>query len=882
MANVFQALKRAFSRARPSTQSEQEVEELRSEFKARYHSFKLLLNANNKALEIMAEMEQALNGARPFGMAFIRANCTAVGVNVFQIVKNMQALAPGKYDELTERFRAINEAINQALAGKETTAGERLVLSLDEVDKELADQVGAKMANVGEMKNRVGLKVPEGFVISALAYRRFFEHNDLYAEIHRLVQLANVERMDQLFARSSAIQQIVIRAEAPPEVAEAVSRAYAELEARTRPGITVSMRSSALGEDALGASFAGQYRSQLNVSGGNLVQAYKEIVASKYSPQAMSYRFTRGIKDEDVAMSVGCMAMVDAKCGGVMYSRNALNIRDDNIHITSVWGLPKSVVDGSAAADTFVVGRADPPRLVSSKIGVKERKFVCYPDEGVCRLDLTGGEEALRASLAEDEALALAAVALKLESHYGTALDIEWAICPQGRIHLLQCRPLKQIKSAEGEVAPSILAGAHVIASGGVTASAGVAAGPVYWVRKDRDALEFPRGAVLAVAQSLPRYAALLSRASAVVAAQGGVAGHLANVAREFGVPALFGLEDAEDKLAAGQEVTVDADGLAIYSGRVDELLAKIEKKPNLMAGSPVHQTLIEALAHIAPLTLIDPDSPDFRPAKCQTLHDLTRFCHEKSVHEMFSFGKNHHFSERSSKQLYYKVPMQWWVINLDDGFVSDDPGKYVGLENIACVPMLALWEGMVAVPWEGPPPVDARGFASILFQATTNKALESTVKSSYANRNYFMISKNFMSLYSRFGFHFSTIETLVSERASENYASFSFKGGAANFERKLARVHFVAELLEEYGFRVDIKEDAVFARLEGLGEEAMKDQLKMLGYLIMHTRQLDMVMGQAAAVAHFRAKMRKDLREVLGVRMPADFRDQEAAAQSA
>jgi pyruvate, water dikinase len=356
------------------------------------------------------------------------------------------------------------------------------------------------------------------------------------------------------------------------------------------------------------------------------------------------------------------------------------------------------------------------------------------------------------------------------------------------------------------------------------------------------------------------------------------VAGHLANVAREFEVPALFGIEGLEEALVDGQEVTVDALGLAIYEGRVESLLAKVAAKKNLMAGSPVHTTLLKALGHIAPLTLIDPDAPAFKPANCQTLHDLTRFCHEKSVHEMFAFGKSHAFSERASKQLYYRVPMQWWIINLDDGFKTEEPGKYVHLENIDCVPMTALWDGMVAVPWEGPPAINARGMASIFFQATTNQALVTTVKSNYANRNYFMLSKNFMSLYSRFGFHFSTIETMVSERPVENYISFSFKVGAANFERKLARVHFVSDILEEYGFRVQIKEDAVFARLEGLPQDKMEDQLKMLGYLIIHTRQLDMVMGDRNAVNHFRNKMRRDLLDALGVPPPGGVAAVEAA----
>ncbi len=871
MARLLEAFKRIFSGSKDDHLSAGELEVLRADFRERYHNFKLLLAANNKALEIMSDMEEAAGSGRPFGMSFIRANCTAISVNVYQIVKKMEALAPGKYDDLSERFKAIQESINQLLAANPAPPGERLVIPLDEVDKDLADQVGAKMANVGEMKSRLGLPVPEGFVISARAYQRFFEHNDLQAEIYRRVQAATLERMDQAFALSSDIQQLVIKAQVPPDLAQAIHEAYAALAARTHAGVTVSMRSSALGEDAAGTSFAGQYRSQLNVNAEHLIEAYKEIVASKYSLQAVTYRNNRGIRDEDVAMCVGCMAMVPAKAGGVVYTRNALNIRDQSIHVTSVWGLPKSVVDGSADCDLFVLDRSPQPQVIERRIGFKERKFVCYPEEGVCRLDLTEGPDANLPSLGDAEASRVAVIARQLEEYYGEPLDIEWAMDEQGVVYLLQCRPLKQFKGAECSVSaqPVVVEGAKALLTGGVTASPGVAAGPVHWVRKDRDALTFPQGAVLVVAQSLPRWAALLSRAAAVVALQGGVAGHLANVAREFEVPALFGLPGLEQALADGQLVTVDAQGLAIYEGRVESLLALSSEKKNLMAGSPVHNTLLAVMGYIAPLTLIDPDSPAFKPANCQTLHDLTRFCHEKSVHEMFSFGKNHHFNERASRQLYYRVPMQWWIINLDDGLKEEDGGKYVRLENIDCLPMLALWEGMVAVPWEGPPPVNARGMASIFFQATTNKSLETSVKTNYANRNYFMISKNFMSLYSRFGFHFSTIETMVSERATENYVSFSFKGGAANFERKLARVHFVAEILEEYGFRVQIKEDAAFARQEGLEQAAMEDQLKMLGYLIIHTRQLDMVMGDAGAVSHFRAKMRRDLQETLGVPPP-------------
>ena len=621
------------------------AESLRAAFKARYHHFRLLLAANNKALEYMAAMEEARSGAAPFGMSFVRNQVTGVAAQVFQIIRQLGELAPGKYPNLLERFKEIQAEITPYTAPGAIQLEGPLTLAFREMNASHAPLTGGKMATLGEARTALGLRTPHGFVITAAAYYRFIEHNELEPEIQSRIQACEAESPDALVRLSARLRQLIMAAEIPAEMAEEIMARYQTLVSQSVHR-HVAMRSSALGEDSAEASFAGQYQSILNVGPDSILDAYKEVVASKYGVPGMAYRMNRGILDRDVAMCVGCMHMIRAVSGGVAYSASPVDVVDNAVLVNSVWGLPKAVVDGSVDTDQFVVDRQESASgelyILDRKIVRKDTQFCCFPEEGLCREELTD-DKALLPSLDDAQVRQVARLALTLEHHFKSAQDIEWAFGPSGNLYLLQCRPLLRRSRSFEEVAPS----RPVLLDHGTTASPGAAFGAVRMVRKSVDQLTFPKGAVLVTAQAKPRLAALLDRASAVVCERGSITGHLASVAREFGVPAIFGLENATTVLQPGREVTVDADVGRILDGEDEGVIRQASRpKPHLMQGSPVHAALEGAMQHITPLNLLDPESSDFRPRNCRTLHDITRFCHEKSVLEMFSVGRNLPFSQ--------------------------------------------------------------------------------------------------------------------------------------------------------------------------------------------------------------------------------------------
>ncbi|MBA3032507.1 MAG: pyruvate, water dikinase [Gammaproteobacteria bacterium] len=827
------------------------AEAIQSAFREQFRNFRALLTANNNALELMSSAEETLHSGKPFGMAFVRGEMTALTVNVYKMVHSLVVLSDGRYRGLYDQFALITAQIETILSRQPVVAGTALVLGLDAIDRSVVDQVGAKMANLGEMRKHLGLRVPDGFAVTATAARQFMESTHIQNEINRRLKTLDIENLESLYTVSADIQDLIRATLLPDDLDRAILQQVEWLAERAGRPLAVSMRSSALGEDGMQGSFAGQYRTRLWVDAADIPATYRDIVAGKYQSQAIVYHQQRGYRHQDVLMCVGCLVMIDAQTSGVAYSRPADDPESTAVVIYAAPGRGTHIVDGSSSYDLLFVSREAPHAVTFSHLA-----------------DTTGG----RSCLTEEEARELALVSLRIESHFGSPQDIEWAIDRHGTLFILQARPLDAatgcgVAGPEAErLAPEVgqPEDQTPLLAGGVTASRGAAAGEVFKVLCALDMLEFPKGAVLVVETPYPEWAVLMNRAVAVVSETGQSATHLATVAREFGVPALFDLPGAVAGLENGQVVTVCATARRVYDGRVDALLAAAPRLPNLMAGSPIHKLLKDALTHITPLHLTVPDSPFFKPSSCRTLHDITRFCHEKALAEMFNFGRRYGSRDKSAKQLYVvDMPSQWWVINLKDGYreETDLASPFIRIEDIVSEPMLAIWKGMTAVPWEGPPPVSLRGFGAIIAQSAMNPQIDPAVRSNMTGRNYFLLSKKYCNLSVRLGYHFALAEANFSELLTESYVNFQFQGGAADERRRRRRVRLLGEMLRELDFRVDIKNDSLTARIEKRPVPYLKERLVVLGYLLIHTRQVDMVMNEDAFISRYLEKIQADIR---------------------
>jgi pyruvate,water dikinase len=835
-------------------------EDDRDLFILRYKAFREVLKNNNEVLITIADMQEKTSGAFVFDKAYIKSSYQAVAEGVKEIIDNLNVLGDEKYKDLNIPYQKIDEAIRERIEAKVTIPKTDYVLSLSKLGKETLASAGGKLANLGELANVLKLPVPSGFVITTYAYQTYLQHNHIKDILHERTNKLDIRDYEALTVACNDLQKIVRRGQIPEDLEGAILDAYKIMcQDAGEENVKVSVRSSALHEDTM-ASFAGQYKTALNVPAEDLLDQYKNVLSSQYTPQALFYYKDKGFETHEMAMAVGVLAMIQAKSSGIMSSRDSRSPQQDAVLISAIWGIGAYAVEGAVSTSDYTVSGEKGKKITHQEPGRQEMMLVGRSEGGTGPVPVTNAMRK-KPCLSDKQISRLASYARKSENHFGRPQDMEWAIDQDDRLYILQSRPLPLAspETQTHERRPRVVKGRKILLDKGTIACSGVGAGSVHIVDREEDLVDFPAGGVLVVKRAHPEFAVVLQKASALVSEVGSVLGHLAKVAGEYNVPAIFNSDKAAEVLRNGMQVTVDAVYGNVYEGVVEELLTG-KKTDDVMKSSPALKRLKDILKMITPLNLTDPRSPNFGPKGCKTIHDITRFAHEVSLKAMFDLGKESHFTDRSAKQLVCEVPMQWWIIDLEGGIKKGVRGKKITPEDIVSVPMQALWQGMTALPWKGPPPVDTKGFLSVVFKATTDPSIDPSVGKRFADKNYIIISKHFCNLSSRLGFHFSTAEAYVSDNPNENYISFIFKGGAADADRRIRRIQFVGKLLDRFDFRTEIKDDSIFARLEGYDRDYMLDHLKVLGHIIIHTRQLDMVMYNETMVNWYYKDMLKGI----------------------
>ncbi len=849
---------------------------VQTRFKVRYWHFKSLLRLNAQALTLMAALEQGASSERAPNMAFIRGRLTSLSVQVIKVIKKLNEMSDNRYRELTPVFQRIQKSLGSLLAEPDMKQDLPLLRPVCSLRKNDAELVGAKMAVLGEIQSVLGIEVPDGFVITIRGDYLVMSDNRLQARIDQIFQEAEGDEPLDWLQIASVVQGLIQETPLPPELSAVLGRAALEFENKHGSEVRLAVRSSALEEDSAGNSFAGLYRTELNVAPADLEAAYKRVLAGKYSPEAMAYRNHRGLRDDTVKMSVGCLKMVRARVGGVIYSRDPMETDADRLVIEAVSGLGKGVVDGSKTPYRYLVARIRQPDWAV----VQEPLLEEVP------ADKEYHTSRAPSLLSESCIKTLAELARRLEDHFGFPQDVEWALDEADQPVILQSRPLQpgsgfhdddSWAGGPPEMSEVITQTVAPLVEGGVRVSRGSGAGIARHLIHPGDMQRFRAGDVLVLANPAIHWLRALPLAAAVISEVGGMAGHFATMTREFKVPAIFGVPGAMQCIPENTLVTVDAETCRVFPGKLEAILADGRALSIPSANeTPLNRLLQDLLRHVTPLNLTDPEAVTFTPEDCRTLHDIIRFCHEKAMAELFAFGSRSSGLQAVGRRLNAGGPLQLWIIDLNEAVESDDspagtvtPKKHKGdniwvhYDDIVSRPFRAIWEGMTAIPWEGPPAPDMKGFFSVMAESTMNRNLDPLAGS--MSGDCAIITDNFCHLSLRWGYHFAVTQAYWGETERENYVRFNFQGGGADQERRRQRMALIRELLESYGFYTQAVKDTLSAKLEGYSSDVFAARLRLLGYLNLHTRQIDMIMGKPGRIKSLRKKMLNDCDAIVG-----------------
>jgi len=477
-----------------------------------------------------------------------------------------------------------------------------LVLPLSKLRMDDVAIVGGKNSSLGELISQLsaaGVRVPGGFATTAEAFRDFLMHNNLTEKINVALINLNVDDIPALTKTGAMVRDWVVTAPLQPALDAEIRAAYAEL-TNDNAEASWAVRSSATAEDLPDASFAGQQETFLNIKGiDNVLEAIKHVFASLYNDRAISYRVHKDFAHAEVALSAGVQRMVrsDSGAAGVLFSLDTESGFRDVVFITSSYGLGEMVVQGAVNPDEFYVAKRclaeGKPAVLRRSLGTKAEKMIFSAAQSAGKSVIVKPVEQTerdKFSLTDAEVEELAQYAVAIEKHYGRPMDIEWGKDGRdGKLYILQARP-ETVKSQETRT--DVLIRYRMKAEGdkiaeGRAIGGKVGIGPARVIKDVSEINLFREGDVIVTDMTDPNWEPVMKKAAAIITNRGGRTCHAAIIARELGVPAIVGCEDATHVIRDGEEITAsccEGDTGHIYRGRVpfEVIEVSLDKMPEI------------------------------------------------------------------------------------------------------------------------------------------------------------------------------------------------------------------------------------------------------------------------------------------------------------
>jgi pyruvate,water dikinase len=451
-----------------------------------------------------------------------------------------------------------------------------LILWFNQIGIKDIPLVGGKNASLGEMIQKLtpkGINIPDGFAVTAEAYKYFIKYNNLEEPIKKILSELDKSNVEDLKKRGKKIRNLFLNGKMPDDLTDAIVKAYSDLEKQYGKNVDVAVRSSATAEDLPDASFAGQQETYLNIQGAkDVVDAVKKCFASLFTDRAISYRIDKGFDHLSVYLSAAVQKMIrsDKASSGVMFTIDTETGFKDVVYITGSWGLGEYVVQGTVNPDEFYVFKPTLKEgyraIISKKVGAKQQKLIYGNNPSKSTVGVkTTDKERQSFILNDDEIITLAKWAILIEEHYGKPMDIEWAKdgdgvkVGTGKLFIVQARP-ETVHSTKKENYYEVyqLKGDGKVLCSGLAVGSRIGQGKACVIKEASEIHLFKPGQILVTDMTDPDWEPIMKVAGAIITNRGGRTCHAAIISRELGIPCVVGAGNATEVIKPETEITVD------------------------------------------------------------------------------------------------------------------------------------------------------------------------------------------------------------------------------------------------------------------------------------------------------------------------------------